>query len=163
MASRPTVKVGVHQNGNGNGNGKRANPRRHFRNGVCAAAVRAFNAGWFYLKGEYKTLAEAAVACGTCVIYIEAAIILIKRGDQHLIDQVLYGRRSILQAAALAKPVVLLVETYQNASSVNRIEFHNIVGITDLDTPAGRTVAANKIGNASMIWDDMIMPLMAAK
>jgi hypothetical protein len=125
--------------------------------------VRAFNAGWFYLKGEYKTLAEAAVACGTCVIYIEAAIILIKRGDQHLIDQVLYGRRSILQAAALAKPVVLLVETYQNASSVNRIEFHNIVGITDLDTPAGRTAAAHKIGNASMIWDDMVMPLIAAR
>src|SRR5262249_99854 len=159
MASRPTVKVVSHQNGNG----KRANPRRHFRNGVCAAAVRAFSAGRFYLKGEFNTLAEAAVACGTCVVYVEAAIVLLKRGDQHLINQVLYGPRTILPPPALPKPVVLLVETYKNASSANRIEFHNIVGITDLDTPAGRTAAANKIGNASMIWDDMIMPLMSAK
>ena len=159
MASRPTVKVVSHQSGNG----KRANPRRHFRNGVCAAAVRAFSAGRFYLKGEFNTLAEAAVACGTCVVYVEAAIVLLKRGDQHLINQVLYGRRTILQAAALAKPVVLLVETYKNASSANRTAFHNIVGIDDLDTPAGRAAAANKIGNASMIWDVMIMPLMAAK
>src|SRR5262249_54954448 len=121
MASRPTVKVVSHQNDNG----KRANPRRHFRNGVCAAAVRAFSAGRFYLKGEFKTLAEAAVACGTCVVYIEAAIVLIKYGDQHLINQVLYGRRTILRAAALAKPVVRLVETYKNASSVNQTVFRN--------------------------------------
>jgi hypothetical protein len=138
VALRPTVKVDSHKNGNG----KRANPRRHVRNGVHVAALRALIGARLYRRGEFKTLAEAAVGVGSNIPYIRAADILIEHDDQHLINRVLFGGYPLLQMAESVDPVVRLVEAYTQAS------------------PAGRTAAARKIG-VDKIWDTMVVPLTA--
>ena len=153
-----TIKTKSHKNGNG----KRANPRRHFSNGVYLAALRAFTAAQLYRKGEFKTLAQAARACGSNTVYVWAAAILLEHGDRDRINEVLFGHCSLLRMAESVEPLTKLVSAYQKASPANLAEFRTIVGVPDLDTPAGRTAAARKLGNPEVIWTDMIVPLTAA-
>jgi hypothetical protein len=53
---------------------QRASPRRHFRHGWRAAAVRAFTAAGLYLNEQVPTLTAAAERCGSNVLYVRARV-----------------------------------------------------------------------------------------
>ena len=53
-------------------------PRRQFRHGQRAAVIRAFTAARIYTNKMIPTLAAAAEACGSCVVYVRAANTLLK-------------------------------------------------------------------------------------
>src|SRR5262249_51493276 len=57
----------------------RQSPRRRFRNGNRAAALRAFTGAGLYANG--LTLACAAMCCGSCTQYVRAAVILRRSED----------------------------------------------------------------------------------
>jgi hypothetical protein len=98
--------------------------------------------------------------CGSNIRYVRAAIILLKHGDQNLINQVLLGECSILVAAASVAPLVKLLDAYKAASPGTQMIFSDITGLADLSSTAARTAAASKLGSA-VVWDDMINPLLS--
>jgi len=59
---------------NGTSRRRRQSPRRHFRNGHRAAALRAITAGELYLTGAAPTITAATERCGSNRIYVKAAI-----------------------------------------------------------------------------------------
>jgi len=114
--------------------------RRHFRNGQRAAALRAITAGRLYLDKAVPTLAAAASACGSNVNYVQAAVVLLRYGDNVLIEAVLNGAASILEAAHARRPVVELTRAYRTADPVDRILWAEREGVekifTDVLEPA---------------------------
>ena len=151
-------------------NGVRRSSRRHFRNGVCAAALRAMTAAKVYLfGGENITFAEAAARHGSNVAYVRAGITLIKAGDQFLIRRVMHGDIPILVAAKLVEPLVMLLAGYAKASPKVKDDFFAVTGCTaDLglhlvaSSAIERTESAKRFGNAEAIWEQMVMPLVQA-
>jgi hypothetical protein len=149
-------------------NGVRRSSRRHFRNGVCAAALRAVTAAKAYLCGDI-TLEEAAVSHGSCIHYVRAAVTLIKSGDQYLMKSMMRGHISPLAAAKQVEPLVLLLTGYAKASSKVKGDFFALTGATsDLglhlaaSTATERTEGAKRFGNAEAIWEQMVLPLVQA-
>ena len=66
-SSKSTAGFGTLHIGRQRPRAKKYQPRRrHFRHGLCAAAVRAITAAKLYLAGE-TTLTEAAFKCGSNV------------------------------------------------------------------------------------------------
>jgi hypothetical protein len=141
-------------------NGTRQSPRQHFRDGVCLAALRAFT-GAELCRERKLTLGAAALRCGSNVAYIRAALILLEHGDQDLIDQVLRGECSILDAAASVEHMVRLVNAFLAAPAKARSEFFAAAGMADVSTPAKRLEVASRLG-IDTIWDDMIAPLVSS-
>src|SRR5262245_56403608 len=146
----------------GNSNGRRHSSRRHFRCGVCAAALRAMTAARVYLiKGENITLEEVAARHGASVQYVRAAIMLIKSKDQPLIDSVMLGNVPILTAAKQAAPLAMMLTAYGEASAKNKDDFFVATGCTNdlgkqliTTPPAERTKGAMKFGDAEAIWTE---------
>jgi len=99
----------------------RQSPRRRFRNGNRAAALRAFTGAGLYANG--LTLACAAMCCGSCTQYVRAAVILRRSEDAVLIDQVLAGYVDLQRAAARVKRAADLVAAYRAGSDDDRIHF----------------------------------------
>jgi hypothetical protein len=153
----------------GKSNGVRQSSRRRFRNGVCAAALRAMTAGQMYLsEGGNITLEEMAARCGSNVAYVRAAVVLIKAGDLILIDRVMSGNIPILTAARLVEPLVMLLTGHAKASPKVKDDFFQITGCTDdlgqhlvASTLEQRLKAAARLGTAQL-WDTMINPLLEA-
>jgi hypothetical protein len=124
----------------GNGNGHRHHPHEHKRNGVCLAALRAFTAAQLYLAPENTfDLAECALRCGSGVVYVRAAIVLLEHDDPTLIDAVVHGRINILAAAKPIAAEMRLVAAFTAAS------------------PKARAAAGARIGSAA-VWDSLIVP-----
>jgi hypothetical protein len=150
-------------------NGVRQSSRRHFRCGVCAAALRAMTAARMYLsEGGNITLEEVAARCGSNVAYVRAAVVLIKAGDLILIDRVMSGNIPILTAAKLVEPLVMLLTGHAKASPKVKDDFFEITGCTDdlgqhlvASTLEQRLKAAARLGTAQ-VWDTMINPLLEA-
>jgi hypothetical protein len=127
---------------NGNGNSRRHSPREHLRNGMCLAALRGFTAAKLYRAPENElTLGEAALRCGSCLHYVQAALVLFEHADPALIDRVIRGKVNILTAAESVKAEVKLTAAFRAAS------------------PQVRIAAAAKIG-VDVLWDGMIEPLI---
>jgi hypothetical protein len=126
-----------------NGNGHRHSPREHLRNGVCLAALRSFTGAQLYRAPDNAfTLGECALRCGSCVAYVRAALVLLQHADPKLIDIVMRGRRSILDAAASVEAEVRLTAALMAAS------------------PRARVAAARRLG-VDTVWDDMVEPLIS--
>jgi len=114
--------------------------RRHFRNGQCAAALRAITAAKLYRSGELRTLAKAAEACGSNGKYVKAAAVLLKAEDETLRNRVLAGDEPLLAAAIKAKPIADLISAYRSANNADRVAFARICGaeaILDVLVEAG--------------------------
>jgi hypothetical protein len=159
-------KLGLYKAGKTNG--VRRSSRRHFRNGVCAAALRAVSAAQTYL-GEGVTLEETAARHGSGVAYVRAAITLIKSADERLINAVLRGDIPIMAAAKTVAPLVMLLDGYAKASPKVKDDFFNITGCTSdfgkhlaASSAAERTAGAKRFGDAEALWDQMVMPLVRA-
>src|SRR5262245_28601783 len=105
----------------------RQSHRAQFRDGVRLAAVRAFTGGDLYLRGE-MTLRQTAIAVGSNVLYVMAAVILLKANDTRLIKDVVHGRIGILAAAESVKPLVTMLAGYSKASPTNRDAFFVATG-----------------------------------
>jgi len=151
----------------GESNGARRSRRRHFRNGVCAAALRAMSATRTYL-GEGVTLEEAAARHGTCVAYVQAGVTLTKAGDQFLIRRVMWGDIPILKAAKMVEPLVQMLDGYSKATPDNKDAFFAATGCTNdlgqhlvASTLEQRIKAASRLETAQ-VWDSMINPLLEA-
>jgi len=143
----------------------RVSHRARFRNGILRAALQALTGAKLYLQGD-MTLEQAAISVGSNIRYIMAAVLLIKANDQDLISEVLHGDISILAAAKLVKPQVVVIETLKSANSANLAAIYDATHFTNnltkllVDTPpAGRTEAAAKLG-ANTVWDQMVSPLI---
>ena len=102
--------------------------RRHFRNGQRAAPLRAITAAKLYRSGEPRTLAKAAEACGSNAKYVKAATVLLKAGDEVLLNRVLAGDEPLLAAAIKAKPTADLISAYRSANNADRVAFARICG-----------------------------------
>jgi hypothetical protein len=120
---------------------RRQSARGHFRNGQRAAVVRAVTAARLYLSGAEPTLASAAVACGSGVVYVRAAIAVLRREQPALLADVLTGRTSLLRAAKPRKPETL-AEHFARAPREEWREAARLIG-------PGR------------IWDEMLVPVIA--
>jgi hypothetical protein len=82
--------------------------------------------------GLASSLQEAATACGSCPMYVAAAVTLLKAENSIAVDRVLAGHVSLLAAARQAKPVSALVCAYRQASDADRVAFVRTVGATTL-------------------------------
>ena len=108
---------------------QRQSARRHLDHGHRRAAVRAFTAARLYLTDDaVPTLAAAAESCGSNVVYVRAAIILMRADNASLTGDVLAGQVPILQAAAQVRPVVDLVTAYREAKDPDRVAFARVCG-----------------------------------
>ena len=131
----------------GNGVQKRAQRRTHrssrcrFRNGQRAAVVRALTAAKLYLNGEVPTLEAAAACCGSSVVYVRAAVILIKAENSAMLMAVRAGTVPLRAAAKQLKQVAQLVDGYRKANAAELITFGKTVG-------------------AVAVWDNVINPLL---
>jgi hypothetical protein len=144
-------------------NGGRQSSRRHFRCGVCAAALRALTAAKAYMfGGENITLEQAAARHGSCVHYVRAGITLIQSDDQQMLDSVMRGNISLLMAAEAVKPLAMLLTGYAQASPKVKDDFFARTGCTaDLgqhliaSSPAQRAMAAARL-DAGTIWNETL-------
>jgi hypothetical protein len=130
----PAMQVLI--NGGRKANGKpRQSPHAQIRYGIRIANLRALTAGEFYLdkiaKGEHVTLEEAALRHGSGIVYVRAAIAVIKASDQDWIDCALRGKRSILRVAKLLAPQVKAIEAIKKASPANLKAIYRETGFTN--------------------------------
>src|SRR5262245_43629196 len=88
--------------------------RRHrrMRAEQCAAVVRALTAAKLYVEGAAPSFAAAAVMCGSCSQYVEAALALTKSGDAGLLRDVLRGNISLLAAVRRVRELTALLDAY---------------------------------------------------
>jgi hypothetical protein len=126
--NRTTLRL---TNGRG-GHRKYRSSRRRFRAGRCAAALRGITAARLVAMGLATSLQEAATVCGSCPMYVAAAVTLLKAENPVLIERVLAGRVSLLAAARQARPTSALVHAYRQASDADRVAFVRTVGAAAL-------------------------------
>jgi hypothetical protein len=93
-----------------------------------AAAVKAFLAAKGYLAGQFPTLASAASFYGTNLAYTAATVVLVKAGDDDLIEKVLRGSVSLLAAAGSVRRVVRMVEDFGMSTATERRLFGRVIG-----------------------------------
>jgi hypothetical protein len=138
------------------------------------ANLRALTAAEFYLNKvankECVTLKVAALRHGTNVVYVRAAIIVLKagEGDWNLAKQVVQGVLPILAAAELVKPQVKAIEALKAANPANLQAIYTATGFTNeltkllaKSSPAERTSAARDFGHPDIIWDQMVVPTIS--
>jgi hypothetical protein len=121
--------------------GHRRSPRRHFRNRQRAAVVRAVTAGRLYASGAVSTLAAAAIACGSNVAYVAAAVTLLKSENNVLLDRALHGATPLLAAASEVGAVARLVSAYRGAGSDDLAAFTRTIGVAN-------------------VWDQILVPVL---
>ena len=112
----------------------RRSSRRHFRDGQCAAALRAITGARLYLGKQVPSLAEAAVSVGSNIPYIAAAITLIKAEDATLRERVLEGHVTLFAAATQVQQVADLVSAYRAATTDDLVALGRTVGAERLFT-----------------------------
>ena len=105
---------------------------RRMRAGQCAAARRALIAAQLYLDGKVPNLTAAALSCGSCVVYVRAAVTLIQSENLVLLERVRRGHIPLLAAAKQVKQVAALVDAYRSAGAADRVMFAKAIGPTTL-------------------------------
>jgi NAD(P)H-nitrite reductase large subunit len=94
--------------------------------------VRAVTAAKLYLTGQAPSVAAAALSCGSCIAYVQAALVLLKSENVAMLERVLCGQVPLLVAAKQLKQVAALVDAYRAAAAVDRVAFARAVGPTVL-------------------------------
>jgi len=112
--------------------------RRHFQGGQRAAVIRAATAAQIYLVHR-KSLADAALCCGSNPHYVHAAVIVLQSEDEPLLQRVLSGDVSLLAAAKQVRQVAELVAAYRKTSAADHVAFARTIGPT-------------------VLFDDMLVP-----
>jgi hypothetical protein len=107
-------------------------PRCRFRNGQRAAVLRALTGARLYLNGEVPTLEAAAACCGSGVVYVRAAVVLVKTENSTMLMDVLAGTVPLLAAAKQLKHIAKLVDDYRRANAAELITFGKTVGVGDV-------------------------------
>jgi hypothetical protein len=102
--------------------------RRHMRNGVRAAALRAVTAGRLYIAGTVPNLLKAAESCGSNVAYVRAAIVLLRSENSALLDRVLRGHVPLLAAANQVERLVSLIRAYRRTSEQDHVASFRMLG-----------------------------------
>jgi hypothetical protein len=110
---------------------QRVSRRRQFHNGRRRAVVRAITAGRFYLARQVPSIAAAAEACGSNILYVQAAVALLKSESDTALRQVLTGHASLLKAAAQTRRLAELVSAWRNTLPEQRAEFGRTVGVAE--------------------------------
>jgi len=128
---------------------QRASPRRRFRNGHRAAVVRATTGARLYLDGRASSLAAAAEACGSNVLYIRAAIILLRATDPSLLNSAMAGLVSLREAA----------DQERHRRKATRVTVDEVVQTWRVWTPEQRAEFGRDVGIAEL-WDNAIIPVM---
>src|SRR5262245_11974131 len=107
---------------------------RRFRHDAlwCPAAVRAVTAAGLYLDHRLPSLAATALGCGSCVTYVQAALILIKSENATVLERALRGQMPLQAAAKQVKQVADLVAAYRKANAADRVAFAKAIGPTAL-------------------------------
>jgi hypothetical protein len=123
---------------------RRASARRYIRHGCRAAAARAFTAAKGYLDGTFSTLAQAADCCGSNVLYVQAALVLLQDktapDPQMVRELVLEGHMPLLAAARAARrrqegagvTVERMAAAYRCWTPAQRAAFGRVVGVSEL-------------------------------
>jgi hypothetical protein len=93
------------------------------------------------MDGTLPTLAAAAIACGSNVRYVSAAVTLLRSENSALLSRALCGTMPLLAVASEAKRVASLVSAYRAASADDLAAFTRIIG------PAN-------------VWDNTIAPVI---
>ena len=83
---------------------------RRLHRGQRVAVKRAVTAARLYLNATVPTLDEAAVSCGSNIKYVRAAIAVLQSERVELLNQILTGQLSLLQAAAQVRNLARLVQ-----------------------------------------------------
>jgi hypothetical protein len=126
---------------------RRQSPRRHFRHGRRAAAVRALTSAGLYIDKKVPNLIRAAEDCGSNVNYVRAALAVLEAGSLQEQALVLAGHLPLLEAANQARlrrkiPVDDAVLAWRVWTPEQRIQFGRGAGIAEL-------------------WDDAISPVVS--
>ena len=103
---------------------------RRVRHGQQAAVVRALTAARLRAEGAAPSFSAAAIMCGSCPQYVEAALVLTNSGDAELLRDVLSGHIGLLEAARRVKPVARLIAAYREATVADRVAFARAIGPT---------------------------------
>jgi hypothetical protein len=150
------------------GNGTNKSSRRRFRGRICKAPLKAVTAAKLYLSGGGLTVVEAANCCGSSSTYVVAAITILNSENEALLDDVLYGRISLLAAAKIAAPLAALMVAFRKATPQALTFFSATTGFTDdlsglalRSVPDQRAEAGRALG-AATVWDEMIVPVIDA-
>ena len=106
--------------------------RRYFDHGQRLAALRALTAASLRLNGAFSSQAQAAAACGSGVVYVRAAVAILRSEDASVRDEVLTGQLPLLAAAALVEKRAAIVAAYRQATAADRIAFAKAIGPTVL-------------------------------
>jgi hypothetical protein len=96
------------------------------------AALRGVTAAHGYLNGQFSSLATAALHCGSCHAYVQAALILLRSENATILERVLRGQVPLLAAAKQMKRVADLVDAYRTAGAADRVAFAKAIGPTAL-------------------------------
>jgi hypothetical protein len=94
--------------------------------------VRALTAAQLYLDGKVPSLAAAALSCGSCRTYVQAALILLRSENATMVERVRRGHLLLPVAAKQMKQVADLVAAYRIARGEDRVLFAKIIGPTTL-------------------------------
>src|SRR5262245_11762840 len=113
-------------------NKKKYQTRRRTQGGQCAAAVRALTAAALYGDGQVPSLAAAALGCGSCVTYVQAALILLRSENVTMLERAVHGQIPLCKAARQIKRVAALVNAYRTAGAADRVVFAKTIGPTTL-------------------------------
>jgi hypothetical protein len=153
----------------------RQSPHAQVRYGVRVANLKALTAAEFYLNKvankEPVTLKETALRHGTNVVYLRAAITVLKATDPFWIDCLLDDDDGcpILELAKLLAPQVKVIEALKAANPANLQAIYTATGFTNelakllaKSSSTERTDAARAFGHVDAIWADMVDPLISA-
>ena len=100
--------------------------RRELNNSLTA--LRAVIAARLVASGQAGTAKVAAVCTNSAPAYVRAAVVVLKAEDEPLLDAVLRGEKSLLQAAKRARRVANLVNAYRAASDDDLVATAKILG-----------------------------------
>jgi hypothetical protein len=121
---------------NGNGNPRQRQPYGpHFIN---RAAWNAYGGAQAYLTGWW-TLKEAADKALSCVPYVAAMASIIQSEDEKLLEDVLRGRKSVLEAAKQVKARAKAIASIRRLTAADKGAVGRAIGVGE-------------------IWDGMIVP-----
>ena len=129
---------------------QRASARRYFRSGHRAAVVRATTGARLYLDGRVPSLAAAAEACGSNILYVRSAIVLLKAADPSLLKSAMAGLVSLPAA----------VDQERRRRKAARVTVDEVVQTWRAWTPEQRAEFGRGAGVANL-WDDAIVPTIA--
>jgi hypothetical protein len=112
-------------------NGKRHRVRSQIHDGQRRAALQAITAARAYLDKLpwAPTIADAARCHGSTTSYVVAAIAILRSNDEHALQLVLCGARSLLETAARLKPRVKLIDAFNRATPSDRLALGQAVGV----------------------------------